>query len=218
MEIRKAMARYGISRAVLFPIDEADAGPTYEKINARVLKAAASDTSLIPFARLNPRSGVKAMRELARCLKEGIRGVKLHPRSENFSPHQAEGLIGQIETARLPILLHTSHERNCRPLEWEKIFRRHRRIPFVLAHGGKDAFLEAIAAARRHSHVWLETSTLSYWRSGMILTKLGARRVVFGSDLPYSHPEVERAKLNLLLKPSERRKVYSENPRRILGE
>lgn len=212
------MARYGISRAVLFPIDEAGAGPTYERINARVLKAAASYPPLIPFARLNPRSGVKAMHELARCLKEGIRGVKLHPRSENFSPHQAEGLIRQIETARLPILLHTSHERNCRPLEWEKIFRRHRRIPFVLAHGGKDAFLEAIAVARRHSHVWLETSTLSYWRSGMILTKLGARRVVFGSDLPYSHPEVERAKLNLLLKPSERRKVYSENPRRILGE
>lgn len=217
-EIQQAMARYGISRAVLFPIDEAEAGPTYEKINSRVLKAARSDSRLIPFARLNPCSGVKAIRELARCLKGGTRGVKLHPRSEDFSPGQAEDLIQEIETERLPIILHTSHEKNCRPLEWEKIFSRHRRIPFVLAHGGKDAFLEAIAVARRHSHLWLETSALSYWRSSVILKKLDARRVVFGSDLPYSHPQVERAKLDLLLSSSERKKVYSENPRRILGE
>ncbi len=212
------MTAYGLHRAVLFPIDEAQAGPTYEKINSRVLKAASSDSRLLPFARLNPRFPEKAFAELARCVKAGIRGVKLHPRSESFSPAEAEDLIHQIESERLPILLHTSHEKGCRPLEWEKIFRRHQRIPFVLAHGAKDAFLEAIALARRHRHLWLETSTLSYWRSGMIVRRLGASRVVFGSDLPYSHPRVEREKLDLLLSSSERRKVYSENPKRVLGE
>ena len=115
-------------------------------------------------------------------------------------------------------MLHSSHEPNCRPLEWEKIFRRHPRIPFILAHGGKDAFQEAIAVARRNPNVWLETTTLSYWRTKVILKKLGARRVVFGSDLPYSHPGVERFKLDLLLNHSDQQKVYSENPKRILGE
>lgn len=217
-EIQKAMARYGISRAVLFAIDEAQAGPTYEKANSRVFAAARSDSRFIPFVRLNPRAGGKALGELARSLKAGIRGVKLHPRSESFSPPEAEELIRQIENERLPILLHTSHEKNCRPSAWERIFRRHRKTPFILAHGAKDSFLEAIALARQYRHLWLETSALSYWRSGMILRKLGASRVVFGSDLPYSHPAVERVKLDLLLSSSGRRKVYSENPQRILGE
>ena len=50
-----------------------------------------------------------------------------------------------------------------------------------------------------------------------ILKELGVSRVVFGSDLPYSHPAVERTKLDLLLSPSEREKVYSKNPKKILG-
>ncbi len=217
-EIRREMDRYGIERAVLFSIDEPGAGPTYGRPNQRVVKAASVNRRLIPFARLNPRAKAKAFAELGRSRAAGVRGIKFHPRSENFSPKDAETLIDEIERARLPVVLHSSHEPNCRPLEWEKIFRRHPHIPFVLAHGGKDAFQEAIAVAGRRSNVWLETTTLSYWRTKVILKKLGARRVVFGSDLPYSHPGVERFKLDLLLNSSDQQKVYSENPKRILGE
>jgi hypothetical protein len=144
--------------------------------------------------------------------------VKLHPRSENFSPAEADDLVAEIEKERLPIFLHTSHERNCRPLEWEKVFRRHPRTPFILAHGAKDAFEEAAVVAGRQKRLWVETSTLSSWRSRVLVKRLGAGRIVFGSDLPYSHPAVERLKLDLFLKPSERKKVYSENARRLLGE
>lgn len=212
------MNRYGVSRAVLFPIDEVGAGPTYKKANQKVLNAASGEPSLIPFARLNPSAGRAAFQELDRCVKAGVRGIKLHPRAEKFSPAEVETLIDEIEGERLPLILHTSHESNCRPLSWEKVFRRHPRIPFVLAHGGKDAFEEAISVAHRNRNVWIETSTLSYWRTRVILRKLGASRVVFGSDLPYSHPALERLKLDLLLDAKARRRVYSENPRRILGE
>jgi predicted TIM-barrel fold metal-dependent hydrolase len=217
-EIQAAMDQYGVSRGVLFGIDEQDCGPSYERTNTRVLKAVAREPRLVAFARLNPRAGAKAVAELKRCVQAGARGVKLHPRSEDFSPAQAEELVAEIEKERLPIFLHTSHEKNCRPLEWERLFRRHPKTPFILAHGAKDAFEEAVAVARRQRHVWVETSTLSSWRSRVILRALGAGRVVFGSDLPYSHPAVERLKLGLLLSPSERKKVYSENARRLLGD
>lgn len=217
-EIRKTMERYEITQAVIFGIDENDPGPTYERTNDRVLKAVSGKARLIGFMRLNPKAGPKAVEELGRCRKAGLRGVKLHPRSENFSPREAEDLIVEIEKENLPVVLHSSHEENCRPLAWEKIFRRRRRIPFVLAHGGKDAYEEAVAVARRNPNVWLETSTLSYRRTGVILKALGVGRMVFGSDLPYSHPAIERLKLDLLLNAPERKKVYFENPRRILGE
>ena len=217
-EVRKALNEHRINRAVLFAIDEEDAGPTYERSNDRVLKASASDLRLIPFARLSPRTGSRAVAELHRSIHSGMRGVKLHPRAEKFSPEEAGPLIREIEAERLPVFLHTAHEKNCGPGEWEKIFKRHRRIPFVLFHGGKDAFEEAISVAHRNRNVWVETSTLSYWRTGVILRRLGASKIVFGSDLPYSHPAVERLKLDFLLSRSERKKVYSDNPKRILGE
>ena len=216
-EIRMAMDQYEIERAVLFAIDEAQPGPSYQKTNNRVLKAPLLEKRLIAFARLDPRAG-SAAAELARCVRLGARGVKLHPRSEKFSPLQAEALIAEVESQRLPIVLHTSHEKNCRPLSWEPVFKRHKRIPFVLFHAGKDAYEEAITVARRNRHLWLETSTLSYFRSGVILRKLGASRVIFGSDLPYSHPALERLKFDLLLNERDRRKVFSENSKRILGE
>lgn len=215
-EIQKAMERYHIERAVVFGIDEPDAGPTYQKTNDRVLKAVSQNSRLIGFMRLNPRAGGATRREFHRLRRAGMKGVKLHPRSENFSPEKAEDLIAEIEAQALPIVLHTSHEKNCNPLAWRSVFKRHRRTPFILAHAGKDAFQEAIAVAKEFRHLWLETSTLSWWRTGVILKKLGASRVVFGSDLPYSHPALERMKLDSLLSASGRRKVYSENPKRIL--
>lgn len=218
-EILNIMGTYGLKRAVVFPIDEKGGGATtYRSLNTRILAAASRHPRLIPFVRLNPRLGVKAANELKRAVRAGARGVKLHPRSEAFQPSEAEALVDAVEKERLPVFLHTAHEPNCRPFEWEKIFRRHRRIPFILGHGGKDAFPEAIALARRYSHLWVETSTLSFWRTRVILKNLGPSRVVFGSDLPYSHPAVELAKFNLLLNVSDRRKVYSENPQKILGE
>jgi predicted TIM-barrel fold metal-dependent hydrolase len=212
------MKRSGIDRSVVFGIDEPDAGATYEPTNRRVVKAIQGDSHFIGFMRLNPRAGERARQELARCQRAGLRGVKLHPRSESFSARESEDLIAEIEKENLPVILHASHEKNCRPLSWEGIFKRHSKIPFILAHGGKDAFQEAIAVARRNRNVWVETSTLSYWRTGMILRELGPSRMVFGSDSPYSHPALERLKLDLLLSPTAQRKVYSENPRRILGE
>lgn len=217
-EIRRMLDQYGMERAVLFAIDEVRPGPSYQKTNDQVLKAHSQEKRLIAFARLDPRTGSRAVAELRRCLRQGARGVKLHPRAEKFSPSQAEPLIAEAEKERLPIFLHTSHEKNCRPLSWEPVFRRHKRIPFVLFHAGKDAYEEAIALAGRHRHLWLETSTLSYFRTGVILRKLGASRVVFGSDLPYSHPAVEQLKFELLLNARDRQKVFSENSKRILGE
>lgn len=216
--IRRAMDQCEIERGVLFAIDEPKPGVSFQNTNDKVLKAHSQEKRLAAFARLDPRFKAKAVAELKRCVRLGARGVKLHPRSEKFSPTQAEDVIKEAERQRLPIVLHTSHEENCRPSLWENIFKRHKRISFVLFHAGKDAYEEAIAVGQRNQNVWLETSTLSYFRTGVVLKKLGASRVVFGSDLPYSHPALEKLKLDLLLNERDRKKVFLENLKQILGE
>ncbi len=69
------------ARAVVFPMHE----PTgYPLANDRVLEAAdASAGRLVAFCRVDPHA--HALPEARRCLDAGARGIKLHPRAEQFT-------------------------------------------------------------------------------------------------------------------------------------
>lgn len=213
--LRKIMRACHIRHAVVFPIDEASPGLSYEHANSRLIRLLKRTPHLAGFMRLDPRAGARALAELERCAGEGLVGVKLHPRSEHFSAQRADFLFPHMVRKRLPVILHTSHEQGCTPREWEPIFRRYRDIPFILAHGGKDCYEEAARLVRRHDHLYIETSTLSYFRTRSILKIAGAEKVLFGSDLPYSHPHLEEQKFALVATPRERRKILADNARRF---
>jgi predicted TIM-barrel fold metal-dependent hydrolase len=218
-DIQKLHRRYSITHSVLFPIDETEPGPSYSRLNSRIASLMRQTKQIIGFCRLDPSQPNVAYEELVRSVKLGLRGVKFHPRSENFSPSDVQELLLAIEKEKLPVVLHTSHEHHCHPASWEGIFLRHKKISFVLAHAGKDAYLEAEAVAGRCPNVYLDTSTLSYRRTAVLLKKLGSRKIVFASDAPYSHPAIEILKFSLILERNSPawRSVFEENPKRILG-
>ncbi len=217
--LQKVLEEYPLSHAVVFPVDEPHPGPSYARLNEKISKMAARDKRIIGFLRLDPCQPEAAHKELKRGRALGLRGVKLHPRSENFSPAQAEDLIAAIEKERFPVVLHTSHERHSHPSTWESMFVKFKKISFILAHAGKDAYLEARRLAVKYPHVYLDTSTLSYRRTAVLLEKPGPEKIVFASDLPYSHPAIELLKFDLILKANRvsKRKIFEENPKRILG-
>jgi hypothetical protein len=67
--------------AFVFPMHEPDG---YRLANDHVLEAArTSDGLLVPFCRVDPHDD--AIAEAERCLAAGARGIKLHPRAENFT-------------------------------------------------------------------------------------------------------------------------------------
>lgn len=210
---------FPVSHLVVFPIDVPDSGPSYSRVNSRVMQAARRNPRILPFCRLDPKGGQAAYRELKRCAGAGIRGVKLHPATDRFDTKTAAPLIEEIARRRLPVLLHTAHEPNTRPSKWLEIFLRHRENYFILGHSGKDCYPEAIEVARRCPNVFLDPSTLSYRRTNLLVKRAGARKVVFATDVPYSHPAVEFMKYELILsdRSSARRLIFHENPERILG-
>ena len=207
----------GLTHAVVFPIDESRPGISYSRLNAQIAKEVKKHKGLIGFCRLDPHFGNRAILEMRRSFKRGLVGVKLHPRSENFRPAMAAGILNQLNYWVRPLMIHTSHEMHCRPKEWMPLLSRYRHFPVILAHGGKDAYEEAIWVAKKLPNVYLETSTLSFYRTQLILKKLGARKIVFASDFPYSHPKVEMEKWKQIWSPRERRMILSDNARRILG-
>ena len=80
----------------------------YRLHNDRILdEAGQSDGRLIPFLRVDPNDA-SAVAETERSLDAGHRGIKLHPRSEDFSlGHSVVGEIAALAaTKRVPLLIH----------------------------------------------------------------------------------------------------------------
>ncbi len=102
-ELLELLGRAG-SRGVVFAMHEPDG---YPAANDMVLaEAAASDSVLVPFCRLDPEADPLA--EAERCLAAGARGIKLHPRAEGFTlDHPAlRPVFALADERRLPVLVH----------------------------------------------------------------------------------------------------------------
>src|SRR5881227_610870 len=106
-ELERIQARFRISRAFVFCLDEPDRHPGFRAANDRTLEfAARSGGRLIPFVRLDLIE--EPIEEATRCLDRGARGIKLHPRAQKFVLDDAR-LAPVFELAaarRVPILTH----------------------------------------------------------------------------------------------------------------
>ncbi len=212
----RAMRQFKVTQSLIFPIDEKNPGPSYAHLNRKIAHLIKRYHNLIGVARLNPNEIEASFHEIDKAVHSGFRGVKLHPRSDQFNVELAEPLFSAINKNRLVVILHTDHEPKCHPSQWLPIFKAYPKTFFILAHSGKDIYREAIEIAKRCPNVYLDTSTLSYYRTGVILRKAGARKVIFASDVPYSHVGLEITKFKLLLPRAKQKLVFGENAKRIL--
>src|SRR5437762_5972713 len=92
------------SRAVFFTMHEPDG---YPEANDRVLaEAGQTGGGRVPLCRVNPHDSAPA--EARRALAAGARGIKLHPRAEQFTlDHPAvRSLAALADERQLPILIH----------------------------------------------------------------------------------------------------------------
>ena len=215
-EILDLMKQYGIGQSLVFPIDEEKPGPSYQRLNRLIARVVKRYPNIMGCARLNPNQLGACFDEIDFAVRSGFRAVKLHPRSDQFCATQSSSLFDEINKHKLIVILHTDHESNCHPMDWFRFFKKYPKIPFVLTHAGKDLYKQAIHAAQKFRNVFLDTSTISYYRTSQILKEAGAQKIVFASDIPYSHIGIELRKFELLLPISKRRIVYLENAKRIL--
>ncbi|WP_078849569.1 amidohydrolase family protein [Streptomyces sp. NRRL F-5126] len=95
---------------------------------------------------------------------------------------------------------------------------RHPRVPFVLGHAGiGNIDLYAVERIAPLANVSLETSGGYTCVARAAVDRLGADRVLFGSEAPLQHPEVELAKLRCLRLGDDWQKIHGGNARRLLG-
>lgn len=217
------MDKAGAEQAVIMTYS--DATPEDESFLRYVADCVARfPKRLIGFARLDPSSGEGAAALLERALtKYGMRGLKLHPVGYRLLPSSEQTLevIRVASRFRVPVLFHCGDEPYTLPLQIAEAARQCPEARIILGHmGGYFHVEDAIRAARRFPHIYLETSATPY--PALIrkaVRELGARRVIFASDGPGCTPPLEVEKIRLAeLTPDEERQVFSESFLRLLEE
>jgi len=215
-EIDIILNDYPVEFLVLFPIDERMRGKTYEPQNTRIALLARQDSKIIPFGRIDPNDIQAAQQELDRFKDLDIRGIKLHPNSDNFLPQQASFIFKYAAKACLPIYLHTTHTTfREQKDEWCCLFQL-TDTPIVIAHAGKDSYREFIQIANKFPHIYADTTTLSYFRTKTVFHELKIEKILYGSDLPYSHPAIEQIKYKIFLSENDQHMVFYQNAVKVL--
>lgn len=218
-----AMKRGGIDRAVTFAprwVGGDFMDPTYTRANAEVHAAVtASANRLIGFARVNPNYGSDAAAELEKCFSTyGFKGLFLDAEWENFDPNDRRLAYPLYEIARAhkaPIMFHTWYSPSQPALYWE-VADDFPDLPIIISHLGGRLIADANYIGQRAKNVYLETSDNMYGLPGPTRA-VGAERILFGSNTPFSGAEGEIFKVTSSdLTDEEKALVLGGNAARLL--
>ena len=173
-------------RAVFFTMHEPDG---YPAANDRVLaEAERSGGRLVPFCRVNPHDDAPG--EARRALDAGARGIKLHPRAEQFTlDHPQVGELFEIAEERgVPILIHAGRGIPALGKHVVEHATRHPGANVILAHAGICDLAWIWRSAAELPNLFFDTA---WWNPADLITLFSLvppGQVLYGSDAPYGRP------------------------------
>jgi hypothetical protein len=180
---------------------------------------------IIGFLRVNPHLQENALRSIEEGVKnQGFKGVKFHPRNEAFAINSEELAFPIAELAsklKVPILIHTGEPDTygfAQPTLVGDLADSFPDLTLIIGHMGKRLYEDAICVARWFENIILETSFRSHRDIALAVKRVGADRVVYGSDMPFGVPEIEMMKVRLAdITPEEKDLVLGDSIARTLG-
>ena len=203
-------------RACVFALHDPERHPSYRLPNDRVLAwANESDGRLVPFCRLDPAEDPRD--EAERCLAAGARGIKLHPRAQEFVFDGPEmgSVFALAEEAAVPILIHAG--RGLPPLAdgLAELALRHPGAVLILAHGAICD--QGILTTRLADHPGVLYDMSCFFPLDVIelFARVPAERIVFASDPPYGMPATT---LYLALRLARQARLDEQSTRAVLGD
>ena len=199
---------------------------TYDDAN-RFLAESMSEAPerIIGFLRVNPHLREHALRSIEDGVKnQGFKGVKVHPRNEAFAINSEELAFPIAELAsklNVPILIHTGEPDTygfAQPTLVGDLADSFPDLTLIIGHMGKRLYEDAICVARWFDNIILETSFRSHRDIARAVKRVGANRVVYGSDMPFGVPDIEMMKVRLAdITPEEKGLVLGDSMARVLG-
>ncbi len=204
--LRKAMDRAGIEKAVILPIDSGlnqDMPLSLTEKTDWHANEVSGDSNIITFVGLDPRRGNEGLAELERAVTEkGCRGWKMYP-PNGFYPDDMDfypyyELCSELEA---PIVVHTGftsrfkHIKYGQPIYIDKVAADFPKLRIVIAHVGVPWVDEAITVAAKNPNVSVDVSGWQAFASRIPhkvyrmvadtkLMRVFPNRMLWGSDFP----------------------------------
>jgi len=215
-DIERVMKNARVKKAVLFCFNSRE----FLEESNKILQLSQKHSWIIPFLRFDPRTITP--KQLTAELEKGYKGIKLHTSVQHFYPHDPKftWIFKKIQKKKIPVLFHNHtsiHEPRGHPKYVLTLAKRFPKITFVIGHaaGGEEFQFEHISKIK---NVYVETSLYSqhsFFES--VYRDWKFDRFLFGSDFPFSLPEIEIMKINLARIPKElKRKILYKNAEKIL--
>jgi hypothetical protein len=185
IELVEALERVDAS-AFVFPMHEPDGYPAANDMVAA--EAAASGGRLFPFCRLDPHD--EPLAEARRCLANGARGIKLHPRAEGFNlDHPAlQDVFALADEQRLPILCHAGRGIPALGRHAIEVCSRHPGLRLILAHAGISDLSWIWREAPAHPNLFFDTAWWSPSDVQALFALVPPGQILMASDAPYGTP------------------------------
>jgi predicted TIM-barrel fold metal-dependent hydrolase len=182
---------------------------------------------------VHPADGAQALAEVDRVARAGARGLKLHPNTQHFDvadPAVAE-VVTRAAERRLPVLFDAYSPFDANQIgKFVQLAIQVPKAHLVLAHAHGPRFAELLVydVLARYEwwgrNVWVDLSVIGPLLAGSpfaeqfswVLHRVGADRLLFGSDYPFDDPvSAVRAIASLAFSPRELRQIFATNARRL---
>jgi len=227
----------GIERAGLINYVSPDVIGFTAEVNDWIARYCSTDPKrLLAFGSVHPKYVADAGAEVDRLAKIGIRGLKVHPSHQLYSPNAYRDGLGPLaavyERAQangLPVMVHTgtsifpgARNVHAQPILADDISVDFPDLVVILAHGGRPLWMdEAFFLVRRHKNMYMDISGIPPQKLLEYFPRLEeiADKVLFGTDWP--GPGVPDVKGNIekfmavSISDAARRKILYNNAARL---
>lgn len=190
-ELAQTLRRAGARGCFVFPMHEPGG---YSDANDDVITTAArSDGLMVPFCRVDPADD--AIREAERALAAGARGIKLHPRAEQFELDHPEvrKLFALADERSLPVLIHAGRGIPALGRDAVQLAGEFPGARLILAHAGVCDLGWIWRAAADLPNLLFDSS---WWITADLLALfklVPPAQILFASDAPYGNTSLSAA-------------------------
>jgi uncharacterized protein len=191
---------------------------------------------LLAFGSVHPKYVIDAGAEVDRLVKIGIRGLKVHPSHQVYSPNAYREGLGPLaavydraQANGLPVMIHTgtsifpgARNVHAQPMLADDVSIDYPNLVVILAHGGRPLWMnEAFFLVRRHRNMHMDISGIPPQKLMEYFPRLEeiADKVLFGTDWPGPGVPAIRGNIEkflaLPLSDSAKQKILYDNAARL---
>jgi hypothetical protein len=198
----KFLDECGIERAGLINYVSPDVIGFTPEVNDWIANYCKADPKrLLAFGSVHPKYVADAGAEVDRLTKIGIRGLKIHPSHQGYSPNAYRDGWGPLAAVyeraaanALPVMIHTgtsifpgARNLHAQPMLADDVSVDFPNLVVILAHGGRPLWMdEAFFLVRRHKNMYMDISGIPPQKLLEYFPRLEeiAGKVLFGTDWP----------------------------------